>query len=189
MDVPTRARAYAAATPVAISGSAGHKQTFALACALTHGFGLDERTALEILCEWNVGCMPPWSVRDLRHKVDQSQKVSHQKERGHLLGDCLPAYPVRQFVAPKAEKSVWKIARRQLEPPAKQPSEPSESLFGLIFVPGCQIGRPAEIERADADWLAAEKSGLLGEPIIQAALQMFGPGCTVVSNDPAEVAP
>ena len=74
---------------------------------------------------------------------------------------------------------------------ALTPSEPSQAsplTDDLISVPGCQIGRPAEIEMADADWLAAEKSGLLGEPVVQAALWMFGPGCTVVSNDREEVA-
>lgn len=81
-----RARAYAAATPVAVSGHDGHNQTFALACVLVNGFALDEGDALTILREWNVACQPPWSERELAHKVRSATTTRHDKPRGHLLG-------------------------------------------------------------------------------------------------------
>ncbi|WP_436717345.1 hypothetical protein U8335_10665 [Roseiconus lacunae] len=45
-DVETRAIAYLAAMPPAVSGSGGHSQTYAAATALVHGFGIDPDRAL-----------------------------------------------------------------------------------------------------------------------------------------------
>ena len=81
-----RARAYVREVPGAIGGSGGHDQTFALACALLHGFALGERDALELLCEYNTRCVPPWSETELRHKIVSANGTPPLKPRGHLLG-------------------------------------------------------------------------------------------------------
>jgi hypothetical protein len=73
-----RASRYLAAMPAAISGSGGHRATFAAACALVRGFALSEDDALALLvAEFNPRCAPMWSIRDLRHKVRQA----HQRAR------------------------------------------------------------------------------------------------------------
>ena len=68
MNATARARAYLAKLPPAIAGSSGHAATFAAACRLRE-FGLSEGDALEIFIEWNQNCQPPWTERDLRHKL------------------------------------------------------------------------------------------------------------------------
>lgn len=81
-DLVDRARAYLAKCAPAVSGSGGHKHTFFVAQRLVRGFGLDDATALALLAEWNQGCVPPWSERDLRRKIDQAARVGRHAEGG-----------------------------------------------------------------------------------------------------------
>jgi hypothetical protein len=83
---------------------------------------------------------------------------------------------------------------QNVEPTSKQPSQasqvettsvepmPSVEWTPLVTVPGCDIGRPEEIEIADADWRAVVNSGLALEEQVQKALWLFGPGCRVIST-------
>jgi hypothetical protein len=73
-----RASRYLEKMPPAISGSGGHRATFAAACALVRGFGLEPDDALALLVEiHNPLCAPPWSLPELRHKIKQA----HQRGR------------------------------------------------------------------------------------------------------------
>lgn len=81
-ELLTRARAYLAKIPGAVSGSDGHGATFHTACILVDGWGLDRETALQLLGEWNLTCVPPWSPKELAHKVDSATKFIGDK--GHL---------------------------------------------------------------------------------------------------------
>jgi hypothetical protein len=72
-----RARKYLAAMPGAISGSGGHATTFKAACVLVRGFALEPDDALALLVEiHNPICSPPWSERELRHKIKQAYQRS-----------------------------------------------------------------------------------------------------------------
>ncbi|MBN1610867.1 MAG: hypothetical protein JW940_29820 [Polyangiaceae bacterium] len=80
-----RAAQYLRQVPPALSGSGGHGTTFAAAVALTRGFALDEQTAFRLLSEiHNPTCEPPWSERELRHKVESAAKGS-TRAPGYLL--------------------------------------------------------------------------------------------------------
>jgi hypothetical protein len=65
------ARAYVAKRPPAISGAGGHDQTYAVACALVK-FGLSVADAWNLLLEYNARCVPPWTERELQHKLQDS---------------------------------------------------------------------------------------------------------------------
>ncbi|MCW5757974.1 MAG: bifunctional DNA primase/polymerase [Phycisphaeraceae bacterium] len=81
-----RAAAYLDAMPPAIAGSGGHNQTYAAATALVHGFALAPDVALHLLAtRYNPRCQPPWSERELRHKIDQAASKPHERPRGWLL--------------------------------------------------------------------------------------------------------
>ncbi|MCC7085583.1 MAG: DUF3987 domain-containing protein [Pirellulales bacterium] len=82
-DTADRARKYLAKLPPAISGQGGHDQTFRAACVLVLGFELQRGPALELLREWNQSCEPPWSERELQHKIDDA--LEQPGERGYLL--------------------------------------------------------------------------------------------------------
>jgi hypothetical protein len=96
-----RIRAYLAKASPAISGQNGHGTTFRVACALAWGFALDPEQALPFLSEYNVRCEPPWTEKDLRHKLDNALKVQHKKPRGHLLEGGL----ARKTEAPRKSAS------------------------------------------------------------------------------------
>ena len=84
-DVTERAIAYLAACPPALSGQGGHNQTFAVTQALVHGFCLEPEAAMRLLQEhYNPRCEPPWSEKELWHKVDSAVKNPSDKPKGWL---------------------------------------------------------------------------------------------------------
>lgn len=69
-----RARAYIATMPGAVSGQGGHDQTFNAACRAAVDFGLNRDEVRLVLEEFNARCSPPWSEKELEHKVDEAMK-------------------------------------------------------------------------------------------------------------------
>ncbi|MBA2117331.1 bifunctional DNA primase/polymerase [Bremerella alba] len=69
-----RAISYLAKCPPAISGSGGSNDTFAIVCRLIELFpSLSDDDLLDVLGEWNERCEPPWSVKELTHKVTSAR--------------------------------------------------------------------------------------------------------------------
>ncbi|TWT89144.1 hypothetical protein [Neorhodopirellula pilleata] len=88
-EIERRAIAYLDAMPPAISGSGGHSQTYAAATALVHGFGIDASDALTILTQhYNPRCVPPWSDKELQHKINQAATKPHDRPFGWLRDEC-----------------------------------------------------------------------------------------------------
>lgn len=84
-DVLRRAAAYLDRIPPAVSGAGGHPQTYAAATAMVHGFGLDPETAFNLLwTRYNPRCQPPWSEKELRHKVNDAASKPHDRPFGWL---------------------------------------------------------------------------------------------------------
>jgi len=93
-DIVQRAIAYLAACPSAVSGQAGHNQTFAVTQALVSGFCLKPDIALRLLRDhYNPRCEPPWSEKELQHKVDSAQQHPSSKPRGWLKDHGLDEIP------------------------------------------------------------------------------------------------
>lgn len=85
-DVERRARSYARRLPPAVAGQQGHRAAFLAAAKIAVGFGLDAETAFRVLWdEWNPRCLPRWSERDLRRKVQQAL-VSSGFAPGFIVG-------------------------------------------------------------------------------------------------------
>lgn len=76
-----RARLYLAKLPVSVSGQGGHNAAFHAACVLVIDFGLPESEAMGLLREWNQGCEPPWSDRELQHKVSDAARQPGERNR------------------------------------------------------------------------------------------------------------
>ncbi|XZE55942.1 bifunctional DNA primase/polymerase [Planctomycetaceae bacterium SH139] len=126
-DVEARAIAYLAAMPPAISGSSGHNQTFAAATALVHGFGIEPDRALAILAaEYNPRCLPPWSDRELQHKINQAANKPHDRPFGWLRdeGTIEPA------------NEVVDLSRFQASPKVVVGSEPEREETKVATDPG-----------------------------------------------------
>lgn len=80
-----RAARYVEGLSGAVSGQGGHDQTFDAACALVKGFDLTPEEAGPILRRWNQGCSPPWTDRELDHKLTQADRKPDDKPRGYLF--------------------------------------------------------------------------------------------------------
>ncbi len=69
-----RAIAYVGRMPLAISGAGGHDAAYAVALVLLRGFSLPRSVAKLILADYSARCRPPWSDRELEHKLDQAER-------------------------------------------------------------------------------------------------------------------
>ena len=82
-----RARAYVIKMPPAVSGQCGHDALFNVAKKLTHDFDLPQREAMNIMTEYNTRCVPPWSEKELLHKLEDASKCNRSTiGRGTLAG-------------------------------------------------------------------------------------------------------
>ena len=87
MDLLERARRLLATLEPSVSGSAGHNKCYAAACVLVQGYDFDDATALSLLVsEFNTRCSPPWSHKDLQHKINQARNGKSDKPVGYLIG-------------------------------------------------------------------------------------------------------
>jgi hypothetical protein len=80
-----RARAYLARMPAAISGSGGHGALWDAVSAAMVGFDLDVSATRTLIDEYNLRCDPPWSTREIEHKLVQASERC-TRPRGYLLG-------------------------------------------------------------------------------------------------------
>ncbi len=86
--IESRAVAYLERVPAAVSGQGGHNQTLWAASCLVNGFDLDAATAHKLLAnQYNHRCDPPWSDRELAHKIESAAKDGppNKFRRGWLL--------------------------------------------------------------------------------------------------------
>ena len=78
------ARAYLSKLPAAISGQGGHPATYRAASILANGFDLSWDDAWALLNEYNLRCSPPWSEKELRHKLNDAFVKPHERPKGWL---------------------------------------------------------------------------------------------------------
>jgi hypothetical protein len=155
MDVVERARRYIAKCDPAISGQGGHDAAYHVAACLVHGFALGEADGLALLTEWNRVCVPPWSERELRHKIESAGKASHREPWGCLLGAGVAPGPQRRLAAPAA--------------PAAKPVSPA--VAAERFLRGFRCG--------ELDLAGASPVSLDGDPRFDGALlveNLYAPG-------------
>lgn len=74
--VVERAARYIAKMPIAVDGSNGSSDCFRVACVCRKGFLLSIEESLQAMHEWNLACQPPWSEKELRHKLQDAGKAS-----------------------------------------------------------------------------------------------------------------
>lgn len=88
-----RARRYLEKIPGAVSGDKGHTQTFNAVSHVMIGFDLDPDTTYSLIAsDYNPRCDPPWTEKQLLHKIRQVAEKS-VRVRGYLLeSDRQPIY-------------------------------------------------------------------------------------------------
>jgi len=117
-----RAALWLSKVPPAVSGQSGHSTTYTAAVGLVHGFQLSEADSLALLSSWNQSCQPPWSDRELIHKLREAASKSHSKPAGHLL---------QSGSAPStAPFDITKVSFKRPSPPTPTtPPDPQASEF------------------------------------------------------------
>jgi hypothetical protein len=84
-----RARRYVAKMPASVSGNHGHDAAWEVAVVLVRGFALTAEEALPLLREFSAHCSPPWSEKELLHKLADAEHKS-RLPRGYLLNKPPP---------------------------------------------------------------------------------------------------
>ena len=145
VDVERRALAYLDKLPSAISGSGGHAATYTAATVLVHGFEIDPERALSLLLDhFNPRCVPPWTEKELRHKVTSSAKKPHNQPRGWLLNEQREQPPdssvdISSLVSQATDitkPSAIDVVRGCDEPIGMSPGDPGPIPTELLRVPG-----------------------------------------------------
>ena len=77
--------------PPAISGSGGHAAAFSVAKALCHDFDLSMGDARVLFSEYNLRCTPPWSEREIVHKLESASRLTSAKRGKGALAEASPA--------------------------------------------------------------------------------------------------
>ncbi|MBY0460601.1 MAG: DUF3987 domain-containing protein, partial [Gemmataceae bacterium] len=128
-----RARSYLDKCPGAVSGQGGHDQTFKVARALCWGFDLPIDTALDLLVrDYNPRCSPPWSEKELTHKVEDAASKDYGKPRGYLLGGERDDRDSKDSRDDNREKVA---PAKGWSPPAALPTMPDVPAFPLDIFP------------------------------------------------------
>ncbi len=122
--VTDRARKYLAKMDVSIQGQDGSKAAFRAACVLVLGFSLPAEDAMALLREWNANCQPPWSERELLHKVSDACKKTG--DRGYLRNVSPENYsrvPMPNYNLPDERPIPEPPEDWQPEPPRNAPKQ------------------------------------------------------------------
>jgi hypothetical protein len=115
-SVEERARKYIAKMPEAIAGQGGHAACWEVALYLTRGFALSHDRALAILREeYSPRCVPPWSERELEHKIAGAMK-SERVPFGFLLNDNREWRPRSHQLPPPPDDDYIPEAPDEYEP-------------------------------------------------------------------------
>jgi len=102
--VVERARKYVDKMPSSISGQSGHDHTYSVACRLVIDFQLGQADAMGVLQEYNQRCQPPWSEKELQHKIDSARKANGPRGRLRIAKpDNYHKIPITQYEEPKSE--------------------------------------------------------------------------------------
>lgn len=117
-----RARLWLARRDAAVSGQGGHAVTFRTAVGLVRGFDLDDATALRLLeQDYNPRCVPPWSARELQHKVGEA------RDKGDMaFGELLDVQPEPRARQPGQPAATAPAPEEKMVEPPPDPADDGE---------------------------------------------------------------
>lgn len=117
VSMEERIARYLRAMEPSVSGQNGHNALFNAVRALVHGFGLSPSEARPFLDEFNARCSPPWSERELEHKLRSVDGLQSKWARGYLrrTDDWRPTTQQRKSMGIPTEQEVRKKVEFELE--------------------------------------------------------------------------
>jgi Bifunctional DNA primase/polymerase, N-terminal/DnaB-like helicase C terminal domain len=170
--ITERARRYLEKFPPAISGQGGHACTLLAAGHLIKGFRLDNAAAFSLLSEWNLRCDPPWSERELRHKIREAPKVTAVEWGQHVDHGYAQSH---RYEEPRHERVPGEDDEGLQPTPTPTPTPPGPQTRRARRAPELVY---RILERANDPWVSL---GLGGKEIASlrlgsVAMLMGGPG-------------
>lgn len=154
-----RARKYIVKMPRAVSGNNGHDAAWLAAQAMIRGFDLTKEEAWPILKDWSDECSPPWSDKELRHKIEDVYANSRMP-RGYILARSRP-----QQASPRSRPE-----RKEEDPDI----EPAGSDEPMAF--------PVEAFPPDLQRFALEVAEALSCPVDFAAVAMLSIAASAIGT-------
>lgn len=122
MTAVEQARRYIARIDPAISGQNGHDVTFHVACVLVQDFALSIDDARSLMAEYSARCVPPWTEREINHKLADAEKQPPPAEgRGYRLS--------------KHHKHMFKDRAVSAPAPPLKKTEPATKRYEMIECP------------------------------------------------------
>jgi hypothetical protein len=112
------ARDYLDRLPPAVSGAGGHAATFTAACWCVR-FGLGDGEAMALLRDYSRRCSPPWTGRELAHKLADARRAASVSVR------YLPVRPAQRVTYRPAPRKVADPVKVE-PPPAPDPAQGAE---------------------------------------------------------------
>jgi hypothetical protein len=146
--ITERARAYALKMPPSIQGSGGSDAAFNVAAALVVGFLLSDEDAMRIFEEWNQGCQPPWSEKELLQKLASARRDC-KRSPGYLLGEVQKP---NTWEAPRPPNTFTPgtITRDEAERFAKARGLPMDALRAAVSLGALRAGEHSRFGRCVA---------------------------------------
>lgn len=110
VSMEERISRYLAAMEPSVAGAGGHDAFFNAVRALLHGFGLSPAEARPFADEFNARCSPPWSEREIEHKLKSVDGLASKWPRGYLrrTDDWKPSATQRKAMGVPTEEQVRK---------------------------------------------------------------------------------
>lgn len=88
-----RARRYVARMDSAVSGQRGHDAAFSVAMRLVQDWALPEADAAALFREYSARCSPPWSEREIEHKIRSAIERIDSAKFGRLADSVREVHP------------------------------------------------------------------------------------------------
>lgn len=172
-----RASKYVAKMDPAISGSNGHGACYKVACALVLGFALTTDEAYHIIAsEYNQRCDPPWSEKEIWHKVNSADRQPGQ--RGYLRDARTSDYSRIHVHTPGADHGAAAEPEQAAESKPVKSERPRKTTLEdatLNYLEQLQKGGQVLIETGIPDLDYALSGGIApGEMVIIAARPSHG---------------
>ena len=115
---------------LAVEGEGGSNPTYRLANVLVWDFALSKAQAKPFMLVYSLRCEPPWTEKEIDHKIDNAMKADHGgKPRGHLLGEKErsraaakpdPEYSAQEILKALGDAAIKGSAFRELKIPSRE---------------------------------------------------------------------
>ena len=154
-ELVSRIWRYVEKVDTAVSGQGGSISTYRLANVLVWGFALSFEQAEPFMLVYSLRCLPPWSEKDIDHKLEDALEAKHKNPRGYLLGlepwskpkplkgEMLPVATLKAEMIPEPMRAWIADIAHRMQCPLDFVAVSALAMLSGVIAAGCTI-RPKE---------------------------------------------